>query len=336
MLRTTAASPIGQVDEEDQPPVPVRHDIATQRRAERRAGHDRDGEEAERLAALLGRERLEQGADGERQQQSADEALQRAADDQHPEGGREPAQHGRRGEDGQGEDPDHLHGEAPLEEAGEWRRDAAGQRVGGDHPLHGRDVDAEDGAELGQCDVDDGHVDQEDRHAGQHGDQDEPLVGEAAARGAGRGGRTERQLGGGHSYILAGRTEERNLFRVPRTHACPPNLERLQAVRKGHRRGELLGPEPAQLDQVVRGPRLAADQLGQEVQVERVDVTLVGVDQNRQQLGRCARPGRSPRRARARPPPRVAPRGRGSRPGYPIRRVPARCPAAQAGPPRPG
>src|SRR4030095_2322293 len=74
--------PDGQVDEEDEAPVEVGHDVAADRGPERRPGDERDGEESQRQPALLWWEGAEYRAGGQGNHRPAGQALEKPPDDE--------------------------------------------------------------------------------------------------------------------------------------------------------------------------------------------------------------------------------------------------------------
>jgi len=162
------------VDEEDRPPVEGIDQHAAQQRPCRQseAAYPRPHADRPRLGGPI---RVRVADDGERprEQQRRADALDDARSDEHAVARRDPA----------GQRPGAEHHEAGQHHAlvaaqvadrpaGEHERRQR-QRIAVDHPLQPADARAEGAADLGQRDVDDGHVEQHEEvphaHDHQHG-----------------------------------------------------------------------------------------------------------------------------------------------------------------------
>ena len=164
------------VDEEDPPPRETAREQAADDRADRDRETRRCTEGAERdasVAALVGRG--QQGQPGREHGCTAD-PLEPAGRDEQPDVLGRAAGHRAREEqrDADREDP------APAVEVGER---PGGQQQGGEaecigihHPLQSRQSGVEITLDVGQCDVHDGDVEQQDEDARADGDQSPPLL----------------------------------------------------------------------------------------------------------------------------------------------------------------
>ena len=171
------------VDVEDPAPRVAVGEPAAEHRAEDRRHHDAEPPEAHRLAALVGRERLEQHRLRQRLQRAAGEALDDAEHHQRRQAPGEAAEEGRDGEAA------HRHQQQPLaaeevgEPAGHRQDDGVRHQVRGERPGGFVDGRRQAAGDVRQRDVDDGGV--EDLHEGREHDRDrhQPRVHDRYRRG---------------------------------------------------------------------------------------------------------------------------------------------------------
>ena len=164
------------VDEEDPVPVDVVDDQAAGERADRERERRDAGPDADRLAALLRRERRGDDRQRRRVHERRADALHDARADQEAGARREPAGERREREDGEADDED----PPPPVEVGEL---AAGdhqrrerQRVRGDDPLERGDRDVQVALDRRQRDVHDRVVEHDHEEAERHGRERPPLL----------------------------------------------------------------------------------------------------------------------------------------------------------------
>ena len=182
----------GHVDEEDQPPVDVLHEVAAQRGPDGRRDDDPEAVHAHRRPDLLSRDDPVQNGQRHHGQHAPRDRLDDPEHDHAVQVPGQPAQRGSGGETEQGDvvDPG---GAEPVAGPGAHRDDdAQRQRVGRRHPLDLLGGRPEVALHRRDRDVDDADVEHRHEHArDQHDHRDAP----AALRRRGRGGRCGRRGG---------------------------------------------------------------------------------------------------------------------------------------------
>ena len=214
-VRTIAADPDRDVDEEDPLPAEALGDDAADQRPDRDGAADRRAPDAERRRPVFAVELLaDQGQRGGEHPGAAD-PLQAAGE---VEQGRVLGDAAE--ERGEGEDPEADREDAPApepvaERAGGEQEGGEGQRVGVDDPLQAGEAGVEFALDVRQGDVDDGDVEQQHERRDRDEDEGPPFAlhrratlknRPRSARGGLRppGGRTSRGCAGRSSSPAAG------------------------------------------------------------------------------------------------------------------------------------
>ncbi len=172
-----------EIEKEDDRPAPPVHDDATHDRTgrDREPGDARpDADRASARGRL--RKRDVQQRERRRHAKCRPQTLYDPASDQHADARRQPADQRRSGEEGEPEDVDPLGAQAIAKGAGGQQQAREHERVAVHHPLQAGHVGGEGDLDPVERDVDDGHIERDERKSEAGGDQGR------AGRGGGLGG----------------------------------------------------------------------------------------------------------------------------------------------------